>query len=146
MFSLRSVLVVLLAPCAAVGCSEVFNSSDLDKVSVRAEMIANEADVTINNRSNDMLSYGGWFCSPDGALEGLEEDGEWRNADDMISVNCVSRNPISIDPGDKYVEAVRIHAITDLGPGTYRFRLVLRDGNDDLLPDEARISNTFRIQ
>lgn len=143
---IRHGAVVALA-LSAFGCSQLTESDGEVPVEMIAEFDAEaqQASLTIRNESADTV-FLGWVC----AL-GIQrkESSEWR----ALPVNClaVGRPPMPIKPGEDLTFEQRADVglepgLDHLPEGEYRYHLPLMTSDDELLPEEARTSNTFRIE
>lgn len=128
-----------------LGCDDFLGiGGDLD-VDVTAEVKRDENLIgfTVENRSSETI----YLHQTRGWLE-VREGGEWQQVGAGVPTIDILFPPIAIGPEEDYTEESQIELEDGrrLPPGEYRYNLVLRDEDDELLPDEKRISNVVQVE
>lgn len=133
---------IVLVALAATGCSDLLESGPDVNVRAEANMADNVISLAIANDGSDTVLY----QERNSRLERRDADGEWVDTTAGIPQLDYLPAPVPIAPDEVHTVETEIDVGHDqLAPGEYRYRLDLRDEDGDLLPEGARISNTFRV-
>lgn len=132
-----------LISCGLLACSGVLDLEESSDVSVAAELVGDTAVLLTvrNDGSNDVM----WTLDCGDGLE--QRVGNWwlDATPDVCHLLEFVFVQDTIKPGLEHTKPAMLGHPEHWDHGTYRFKLLLSD-EDGLLPDDARTSNSLRIE